>query len=105
MKMPGMPHFFMKASPRGMRSGCRDNGHTCTTVRSSLSPIQYDTQSPKAAPSEAETQIGQNLISLELIKAPIATSAPHAGIKSEMKASDSPNANAKTTGTAQAWLV
>ena len=61
MKIPGMPHFFMKVSPRGIRSGCRDNGHICATRYSSFSPIQYDSQSPKAAPSDAATHIGQKL--------------------------------------------
>jgi hypothetical protein len=35
-----MPHFFMKASPFGIRSGWRDSGHMCATECSSLSPIQ-----------------------------------------------------------------
>ena len=35
------------------------------------------------------------------IKAPIATNAPQAGIKSEMNASDSPNASNNTIGEAQ----
>ena len=38
------------------------------------------------------------------INAPMATSAPQAGISSEMKASDSPNASANTIGGAQAAL-
>ncbi|MGY3081819.1 hypothetical protein ACVWZZ_008227 [Bradyrhizobium sp. LM6.10] len=37
------------------------------------------------------------------ISAPIATNAPQAGIKSEMKASDSPKASRNTIGAAQAW--
>ena len=41
---------------------------------------------------------------LEPISAPIATSAPQAGISSEMKASNSPNASANTIGGAQASL-
>jgi membrane protein DedA with SNARE-associated domain len=41
---------------------------------------------------------GQKLMPLAPIKAPIATSAPQAGISSEMKASDSPNASARTIG-------
>ena len=47
-------------------------------------------------------QTGQKLMPLAPIKAPIATSAPHAGINSEMKASDSPNASSSTIGAAQA---
>src|SRR5262245_63512692 len=39
------------------------------------------------------------------IRAPIATSAPQAGIRSEMKAKDSPKARAKTIGTAQPPLL
>ena len=62
-------------------------------------------QSPAAAPSEAAIQIGQKLMSLELIKAPIATNAPQAGINRERKASDSPNASANTIGAAQTWLL
>ena len=63
IKIPTTPHFFMKASPRGIRSGWRESGHICATVYSSLRPIQYDNQSPNAAPSDAETQIGQKLMS------------------------------------------
>ena len=37
------------------------------------------------------------------ISAPMATSAPQAGINSEMKASNSPNASRNTIGAAQAW--
>src|SRR5262249_52129546 len=62
-------------------------------------------QSPKAAPSDAETQIGQKFKPLWPIKAPIATSAPQAGMRSEINASDSPNASPKTTGTAQPPLL
>src|SRR6476619_29357 len=40
MKMPSGPHFLMKASPFGIRSGYLDNGQTCCTVYSSLRPIQ-----------------------------------------------------------------
>src|ERR1700743_205006 len=47
-------------------------------------------------------QTGQKLIPLAPIRAPIATSAPQAGINSEMKASDSPNASKSTIGAAQA---
>ena len=39
------------------------------------------------------------------INAPIATSAPQAGISSEMKASDSPNASSRTIGAAQSLMV
>jgi hypothetical protein len=39
---------------------------------------------------------------LDPIRAPIATSAVRPGMSSEMKASDSPNASAKTMGSAQA---
>jgi hypothetical protein len=46
-------------------------------------------------------QTGQKLMPLTPISAPIATSAPHAGTSSEMKASDSPNASTRTTGAAQ----
>src|SRR5262245_33023393 len=81
MKIPTTPHFFMKASARGMSSGWRDSGHMCATVYSSFSPIQYDSQSPNAAPTDAEIQIGQKLMPLCPIKAPIATSAPQAGIR------------------------
>ena len=38
-------------------------------------------------------QTGQKLMPLAPISAPIATSAPQAGISSEMKASNSPNAS------------
>jgi hypothetical protein len=37
------------------------------------------------------------------MSAPIPTSAAHAGSSNEMKASDSPNASANTTGAAHAW--
>ena len=49
-------------------------------------------------------QTGQKLMPLGPISAPIATSAPQAGISSEMKASDSPNASANTIGGAHAAL-
>jgi hypothetical protein len=45
------------------------------------------------------------LMPLAAKKTPSATSAPQAGINSEMKASDSPNASANTTGTAQCSLL
>ena len=41
-------------------------------------------------------------VPLAPISAPIATSAPQAGINNEMKASDSPKANSSTIGAAQA---
>ena len=69
---------------------------------SSLRPIQYDSQSPSAAPIDAATQIGQKLIWPAEISAPIPTSAAQAGRSSEMKASDSPNASTRTMGAAQA---
>ena len=47
-------------------------------------------------------QTGQKLMPLAPINAPMATSAPQAGIKSEMKASNSPNASSRTIGAAQA---
>ena len=47
-------------------------------------------------------QTGQKLMPLTPIRAPIATSAPQAGINSEMKASDSPKASTSTIGAAQA---
>ena len=47
-------------------------------------------------------QTGQKLMPLAPISAPIATSAPQAGINSEMKASDSPKASSNTIGAAQA---
>jgi hypothetical protein len=40
MKMPGTPHFFMKASPRGISSGWRDSGQIFATEYSSLTPTQ-----------------------------------------------------------------
>ena len=40
MKMPSTPHFLMKASPFGIRSGWRDSGQMCCTVCSSFLPIQ-----------------------------------------------------------------
>ena len=40
MKMPGMPHFFTKASPRGISSGWRESGHMCATEYSSFKPTQ-----------------------------------------------------------------
>ena len=48
-------------------------------------------------------QIGQKLIPLTPIRAPIATSAPQAGTSNETKASDSANASSMTIGAAQAW--
>ena len=65
MKMPGMPQVFTKRSPRGISSGCRDSGQTCATEYSSLSPIQYDSQSPSAAPSAPAIHTGQKLMPLE----------------------------------------
>ena len=47
-------------------------------------------------------QSGQKLMPLAPISAPIATSAPQAGINSEMKASDLPKASTNTIGAAQA---
>ena len=47
-------------------------------------------------------QTGQKEMPLAPISAPIATSAPQAGIYNEMKASDSPNASTSTIGAAQA---
>jgi hypothetical protein len=34
------PHCFTNRSPRGMSSGCRDNGHICATAGPSLRPTQ-----------------------------------------------------------------
>src|SRR5215467_922854 len=62
MKMPGTPQRVMKRSPRGSRSGWRDSGQTCATDGPSLIPIQYDSQSPSAAPSAPATQTGQKLM-------------------------------------------
>src|SRR5262245_53650681 len=103
MKMPAVPHFFMNASPFGISSGCRDSGQICCTVYSSFRPIQYDSQSPSAAPIDAATQIGQKLISPAEIKAPIPTRAAHAGSSREMNASDSPKASSPTIAGAQPW--
>ncbi len=47
-------------------------------------------------------QTGQKLMPLAPISAPIATSAPQAGISNEIKASNSPNASTRTIGAAQA---
>ena len=102
MKMPGMPQLAMKRSPRGSKSGWRDSGHTFATGGPSFTPTQKDSQSPMAAPRPPAIHTGQKLMPLEPIKAPIATSAPQAGISSEMKASDSPNASANTIGGAHA---
>nr|ALS88984.1 MetaGeneMark_Unknown Function [uncultured bacterium] len=44
---------------------------------------------------------GQKLMPDTPISAPMAISAPQAGIKSEMKASDSPKASTSTIGAAQ----
>jgi hypothetical protein len=67
-----------------------------------LTPIQKDSQSPRAAPIEAATQTGQKSRLPELIRTPIPTSAAQAGTSREMNASDSPKASAKTTGAAHA---
>ena len=51
-------------------------------------------------------RIGQKLMPLPLISAPMATSIAQAGSSSEMKASDSPNASAPTMGAAQnSWAT
>src|SRR6185503_21141365 len=97
MKMASAPHFFTKASPRGSNSGCRDSGHMLKTACSSLSPIQYDSQSPHAAPTEAATHTPSNVVQSWLTIAPIAINAPQAGSSSEMKASDSTNASTNIT--------
>ncbi len=49
---------------------------------------------------EPATQTGQKVRLPELIRTPMPTSAAHAGMSSEMNASDSPKASAKTTGGA-----
>src|SRR5215470_15208555 len=100
MKIASTPQRLTKISPFGRRSGSRDSGHTCATAGPSLVPIQYDSQSPSAAPTEPATQIGQKLRLPEGISTPIPTSAAQAGTSSEMKASDSANASAKTIGEA-----
>ena len=87
----------MKASPFGIRSGCFDSGQMCWTVYSSFRPIQYDSQSPIAAPSDAAIQIGQKLIPPAMTIVPMPIKAAQAGSSSEIKASDSPNASRKTT--------
>jgi hypothetical protein len=69
-----------------------------------VTPHQYDSQSPAAAPSEAAIQIGTKAMPLTPISAPMPTNATVAGISSEMKASDSPNASANTIGSAQPSL-
>src|ERR1700722_2443485 len=102
MKMLGEPHFFTKTSPRGRISGYRDSGHSCATCSLYLKPNQYETQSPSAAPIPPAIQTGQKLIPLAPINATMATSAPQAGISSEMKASDSPKASNRTIGAAHA---
>ena len=94
----------MNASPRGSNCGFDDSGQICATRCSSFCPIQKDSQSPKAAPSAPATHTGQKLMPPAAIKAPMATSAPQAGISSEMKASDSPKASANTIGGAHAAL-
>src|SRR5262249_46351063 len=68
MKMPGTPHRFMKRSPRGRRSGWRESGQICATGGPSLRPIQYDSQSPKPAPSAAAMHTGQKLMPLGPIR-------------------------------------
>src|ERR1051325_4043035 len=103
MKMPSAPQFLMNSSPIGIICGYFDSGQMCWTRRSSFSPIQYDNQSPSAAPTAPATQIGQKLNPPAWTSPPIRTRAPQAGTSSEMKASDSANASANTIGAAQAW--
>ena len=100
MNTLGMPHFCTKRSALASMSGNCESGHMCSICALNLWPNQYDSQSPQAAPNEAATQIGQKLTPLTPINAPIATSIPHAGISREITASDSANANVKTTGMA-----
>ena len=68
-----------------------------------MTPIQYDSQSPNAAPMAPATQTGQKSRLPEPTSAPIPISAAQAGMSNEMKASNSPKASANTTGTAHAW--
>src|SRR5215468_3435798 len=105
MKIASTPQRLTKASPRGSSSGWRDSGHTCATGGPSLMPTQNESQSPSAAPIAPATQIGQKLRLPELISTPMPTSAAQAGISSEMKASDSPNASANTIGAAHTSCV
>src|SRR5262249_15910519 len=80
MKVPGAPQRCIKRSPGGSRSGWRESGQTWATDGPSLIPIQYDSQSPNAAPSAPATHTGQKLMPLGPISRPIPTSAPQAGI-------------------------
>ena len=104
MKMPGMPHFFTKRSPRGIRRDGATAARYAATEYSSFKPDPIGQPVAEAAPRLPAIHTGQKLMPLGPISAPIATSAPQAGISSEMKASDSPNASANTIGGAHAAL-
>jgi hypothetical protein len=63
-----------------------------------LVPTQYESQSPSAAPSAQAIQTEKNVTPPAFMIAPIPIRAAQAGKTSETKASDSPNARAKTIG-------
>src|SRR3954469_12887375 len=100
MKMASTPHLRRNAWPLGSNSGWLDSGHIRATGGPSLTPTQYESQSPNAAPSDAAIKIGHKRRLPDPISTPMPTSAAQAGISRDMKASDSPNARAKAIGAA-----
>src|SRR5438046_3107640 len=102
IKIASTPHFLMKTSPRGSNCGCRENGHAPAIELLNLLPTQYESQSPSASPTAPAIQTGTKSTPPAPIIAPIPTRAAQDGRISEMKASDSRNASAKTIGAAHA---
>src|SRR5512144_3165463 len=87
-KIASPPHFLMNASPRSSKSGRRANGHAPAIEFLNLAPIQYESQSPNAAPSAPPIQSGTKSMALARINAPIATRAAQVGRINERKARD-----------------
>src|SRR6516225_3543970 len=101
IKIAATPQRRTNDMPLGKSVGYRDRGHISATRGPILMPTQYENQSPIAAPIAPPTQIGQNLSSPASISAPRPTNAAQAGIKSEIKASDSPKASINVIGIAR----
>src|ERR1700704_5114919 len=105
MKIARPPQFLMKASPRSSKWGWCENGHVRATEFLNLVPIQYESQSPSAAPVAAAIQTWTNSRPPVFIRAPIPTRAAQDGRINDTNASDSANARAKAIGAAQlSWV-
>ena len=88
---------YFEASDKGAKEAADEIGYTFTeagpTATGSADQVPF---------IQTAIQTGQKAICPAPNMAPIATRTPHAGIRSDRNASDSPKARTRTTGAAQA---